>query len=83
MSAFPGPGAQIYRNEAGEPLGWDYPSEPDYNDHDDDDRDVQTPCPGQCGTRFWGDDEDEIIAHHKVCNGPVEWSLADFDIKES
>jgi hypothetical protein len=28
---FPGPGAQIYRNEAGEPIGWDYPSydEPD------------------------------------------------------
>ncbi len=23
---FPGPGAQIYYNEAGEPLGWDYPS---------------------------------------------------------
>jgi hypothetical protein len=30
---FPGPGAQIYRNEAGEPLGWDYPSyEPDWDD---------------------------------------------------
>ncbi|MCL4414438.1 MAG: hypothetical protein M1522_06795 [Actinobacteria bacterium] len=29
---FPGPGAQIYRNEAGEPIGWDYPGEyePDY-----------------------------------------------------
>ncbi len=24
---FPGPGARIYRNEAGEPLGWDYPSD--------------------------------------------------------
>lgn len=24
---FPGPGAQIIRNEAGEPLGWDYPSD--------------------------------------------------------
>lgn len=23
---FPGPGASIIRNEAGEPLGWDYPS---------------------------------------------------------
>lgn len=22
---FPGPHAQIYYNEAGEPLGWDYP----------------------------------------------------------
>ena len=23
---FPGPGAQVYYNEAGEPIGWDYPS---------------------------------------------------------
>jgi len=30
MSMFPGPHAQVYYNEAGEPLGWDYPSEPDY-----------------------------------------------------
>jgi len=26
MSMFPGPGARIDRNEAGEPIGWDYPS---------------------------------------------------------
>ena len=26
---FPGPNAQIYYNEAGEPEGWDYPSEDD------------------------------------------------------
>lgn len=25
--AFPGPGAQVYYNEAGEPIGWDYPSD--------------------------------------------------------
>ncbi len=24
---FPGYGAQIYRNDAGEPLGWDYPDD--------------------------------------------------------
>lgn len=24
---FPGGGAQIYRNEAGEPIGWDYPAD--------------------------------------------------------
>lgn len=24
---FPGAGAQVYRNEAGEPIGWDYPSD--------------------------------------------------------
>ena len=31
---FPGPGAQIYRNEAGEPLGWDYPSDEPYEPDD-------------------------------------------------
>lgn len=31
---FPGPGAQIYYNEAGEVLGWDYPPDPD-NFYDD------------------------------------------------
>lgn len=33
---FPGPGAQIYRNEAGEPVGWDTPSydEPPYDPDD-------------------------------------------------
>lgn len=35
---FPGPGAQVYYNEAGEPLGWDYPGsyEPDPDDFYDD-----------------------------------------------
>lgn len=35
--AFPGPYAQVYYNEAGEPLGWDnnYPSEPEYDDAGD------------------------------------------------
>lgn len=27
---FPGPNAQIYRNEAGEVLGWDYPPDEPY-----------------------------------------------------
>jgi len=43
---FPGAGAQIYRNEAGEVTGWDYPSEPDYDpfadlefDYDEDEED--------------------------------------------
>ena len=31
---FPGPGAEIYRNEAGEVLGWDFPSD-DPPDPDD------------------------------------------------
>jgi hypothetical protein len=34
---FPGAGARVYYNEAGEPIGWDYPSydEPDYDPVDD------------------------------------------------
>jgi hypothetical protein len=36
---FPGPNAQVYYNEVGEPLGWDYPSEDDaYVDEDELDR---------------------------------------------
>jgi hypothetical protein len=38
MSMFPGPGARVYYNEAGEPLGWDYPSEYEPDDWEDDDR---------------------------------------------
>ena len=36
---FPGPNAQVYYNEAGEPLGWDYPSydEP-YEEFEDQER---------------------------------------------
>lgn len=29
---FPGPGDTVYRNEAGEVLGWDGPDEPEYFD---------------------------------------------------
>lgn len=35
MSMFPGAGAQVYYNEAGEPLGWDYPSDGPYEDDQD------------------------------------------------
>jgi hypothetical protein len=37
MSLFPGAGANVYRNEEGEVLGWDYPSydEPDYDPYED------------------------------------------------
>lgn len=31
---FPGPHAIIIRNEEGEPVGWDYPSDPDPYDED-------------------------------------------------
>lgn len=33
---FPGANAQVYRNEAGEPLGWDYPTDPSEYAYDDD-----------------------------------------------
>jgi hypothetical protein len=32
---FPGANASVYRNEAGEPIGWDYPSSDDPYDPDD------------------------------------------------
>lgn len=32
---FPGPGARIEYNEAGEPTGWDYPVDDDPYDPDD------------------------------------------------
>lgn len=32
---FPGAGAQVYRNEEGEVLGWDYPSDDQYEPDDD------------------------------------------------
>lgn len=46
---FPGPGAQIIRNEAGELLGWDYPSEePDFDEDEADRRFHALRCDG-CG----------------------------------
>jgi hypothetical protein len=35
MSMFPGPGAQIYHNEVGEVLGWDYPPDEPNDPYDD------------------------------------------------
>lgn len=48
--AFPGLHAVVYYNEAGEPLGWDYPSvdPPEPDDHYDDDRDEEPTCTS-CG----------------------------------
>lgn len=31
MTTFPGAGAEVYYNEAGEPLGWDYPARDEYD----------------------------------------------------
>lgn len=36
---FPGADARVYYNDEGEPLGWDYPSDPDSNDINEDTQD--------------------------------------------
>ena len=54
---FPGPSASVYRNEAGEVLGWDYPSRDDesydpddylagdtYDEEGDEDHDEEETC---------------------------------------
>lgn len=47
---FPGPGANIYRNEAGEPLGWDYPSDEPYEeDYEEADRRYEAMTCDLCG----------------------------------
>lgn len=63
---FPGANARVYYNEDGEPLGWDYPSEPYEPDWDDlgggPDMPVTTPHPhaddeGYClGCDEWWED---------------------------
>lgn len=50
---FPGAHASVYRNEAGEPIGWDYPSRDDeWHDPDaylnEDDDDESPECPEVC-----------------------------------
>jgi hypothetical protein len=68
MSMFPGPGARIYYNEAGEPLGWDYPSYDEgdsdpYDGADDRDYDEDEWCEEHqqtnCGEDH--DEEDEVV----------------------
>lgn len=66
MSAFPTAGSQIYYNEVGEPLGWDYPGDDAsrYDDWYDDDRwdyyEPDNPC-DFCGHEMTPDDEVEVI----------------------
>jgi len=71
MSMFPGAGATVYRNEAGEPTGWDYPSEPDPNEwadeydrweaDDDDDADGWAETEGYDGPEDFGFFGDEAL----------------------
>ncbi len=71
MSMFPGPGATIYRNEAGEVLGWDYPGTDDPSDLDD----WRGPSPAYCKAcgHCFGTDEDlqdeDLLDHQEVCHG--------------
>lgn len=55
---FPGPGAHVYYNDAGEPLGWDYPSydppeQSEPGDYGYDDRE-------ECGEPFLSEDKDTL-----------------------
>lgn len=65
---FPGSGAQVYRNEAGEPLGWDYPSseEGGWTAPEDDDYD-----PWDRGAEYEPDDDDEDEEGQNV--NPSHW----------
>ena len=64
---FPGAGAQVYYNDAGEPLGWDYPSY-------DEPYDPDAYLPGyneleEARERAWQAAEDEIC-DYDVCGYP-------------
>jgi len=59
---FPGAGAVVYRNEAGEPLGWDYPSDDPYDSYSEDlDRSRED---------AWDVAEDEIFQRFEETAGP-------------
>ena len=83
---FPGAGAQVYYNEAGEPLGWDYPSY-DGRDFEDSERDWEEEEywrnggddePGtewvicdECGNEY--EDGDPEAAKHEADTGHKRW----------
>ena len=54
---FPGYGAQIYYNEAGEVLGWDYPDRDDPYEPDDWERDEERSA--REASKDWPDDPDK------------------------
>lgn len=71
MSMFPGAGAVIYRNEAGEPIGWDYPSEPEEygsDPYDDYDHHEEADCFAEELAEM---DEDDLYEQHEVADGEV------------
>jgi hypothetical protein len=56
---FPGAGAQVYRNEDGEPVGWDYPSrgESEYCDRCGMTHSITFDCEYQEDDDDWEEDE--------------------------
>lgn len=70
---FPGPGAQVIYNDAGEPLGWDYPSydEGDSDPYDDFDRAHSRAdnAAEERWERLEEMDDDELLHEHEVAEG--------------
>lgn len=77
---FPGAGAQIYHNEAGEPTEWDYPGydegpdpddfDPYDNDFDEDGGTEWVIC-DECGNEY--EDGDPEIKKHEADTGHKRW----------
>ncbi len=80
---FPGAGAQIYRNDAGEPLGWDYPGydegpdpddfDPYDNDFDEDGAPDWVEC-HDCGDEFDSLDGPDGFQEHTRVTEHKHWS---------
>lgn len=75
---FPGAGAQVYYNEAGEPTGWDYPGYdegPDPDDFDpndfDEDGDSDEVMCDECGNEYESGDPE--IKKHEQETGHKLW----------
>lgn len=76
---FPGAGAQVYYNEAGEPTGWDYPGydegpdRDDFDEFDDYDEDsAEWIICDECGYEY--EDGDPEIQKHEQDTGHKRWS---------
>lgn len=85
MSVFPGPGAEIIRNEVGEVIGWSAPYEPDPADlYDDRDPGEVEPFECKCGEELWPDDVEAIVAHYEVCTEPASfWEHFGDDLRDN
>ncbi len=82
---FPGAGAQVYYNEAGEPLGWDYPDTdvPHDPDRDDAAADCAAAEAYESGESDAADglDADEDYGHTHTRRGPAaeRWLQDSYD----